>query len=268
MKRAPRQGNYIEINGMSQYYEDAGSGTPLILLHGGSSTHEEWNAYVPGFENNFHVFLPDTRGHGRSDNPLGVLSYAQMADDLAEFCHSLSLEKPFIAGWSDGGQVALNFAVRYPGLARAAIIGGATWQWTEHTLDMIHSMGIKGPGNVDFPDLEKNIPEMIETWKSMHESIYGADYWKELLVQISYLWFFPLGFDPESLGKIEIPVLILCGDRGDVITPSQAVEMYHYIPGSELCILPGADHFVTEFRPQLISSIFMDFFNRHISEVT
>lgn len=248
---------------MSQYYEDFGSGAPLILLHGGSSTHEEWNTFIPILENHFHIFLPDARGHGRSDNPLGALAYAQMADDLVSFCHSLSLDKPFLFGWSDGGQIALDFVIRYPNLAQAAVIGGATWQWTEHTLDMIHSMGIRGPGDVDFQHLESALPEMIESWRSSHESVYGPDYWQDLLTQISYLWFSPLGYDEESLRKIADPVMILCGDRFDVLTPAEAVEMYRLIPGSELAILPGADHFVTEERPALVSSIILDFFKRH-----
>jgi pimeloyl-ACP methyl ester carboxylesterase len=72
------------------------------------------------------VFTPDSRGHGRTDNPSGEISYRVLADDIAALVRALDLHKPMIAGYSDGGQVALEIGLRYPDLPRCLIVGGAS----------------------------------------------------------------------------------------------------------------------------------------------
>jgi pimeloyl-ACP methyl ester carboxylesterase len=73
----------------------------------------------------FRVVTPDSRGHGRSLNPGGTLSYPLLADDIAALITELELDRPVVAGWSDGGQIALELAVRHPHAAAALVVGGA-----------------------------------------------------------------------------------------------------------------------------------------------
>jgi pimeloyl-ACP methyl ester carboxylesterase len=117
---------YVQANGINIHYEEFGSGTPLIALHGGTGTIEEWRALAPSFTSQFHIYALDSRGHGKTDNPLGKLSYHTMADDVAAFIKVLNIPRPLVCGYSDGGQIALEIAMRYPGLARALVVG-ATW---------------------------------------------------------------------------------------------------------------------------------------------
>jgi pimeloyl-ACP methyl ester carboxylesterase len=91
----------IEINGVSLYVEEYGYGPPLVLVHGGMSTTSMWFAAGPLLAEHFRIYALDTRGHGRSTNPGGELSYPIVADDTFAAIDALGLERPFIGGYSD-----------------------------------------------------------------------------------------------------------------------------------------------------------------------
>src|SRR5215212_3461381 len=115
----------IEVNGISVAYSERGSGLPLLLLHGGVASGAVWEPVAAWLAGEFRVITPDSRGHGHSTNSGETLSYGLLADDVAALTRALGLEKPYIAGWSDGGQVALELAVHHPETAAALIVGGA-----------------------------------------------------------------------------------------------------------------------------------------------
>jgi pimeloyl-ACP methyl ester carboxylesterase len=122
---SPQPGHYVNANGLDVYYEEVDAGAPLILLHGGTVTSARWQPQLPAFARHFRVITPDSRGHGRTNNPAGVLSYRLMADDMAALVQALGLDAPLICGYSDGGQIALEIGMRYPDLAAALVVGGA-----------------------------------------------------------------------------------------------------------------------------------------------
>ena len=74
-----QKGNYVQANGLNMYYEEYGNGEPLILLHSGTSTSRMWRPHIPFFAEHFRVIALDSRGHGRTNNATGVLSYVAMA---------------------------------------------------------------------------------------------------------------------------------------------------------------------------------------------
>jgi pimeloyl-ACP methyl ester carboxylesterase len=118
-------GRSVEVNGTTLYYEEHGGGAPLILIHGGLASGSQWEPVVSQLANGFRVITPDSRGHGRSTNPAGELSYAVIADDIVALIAALGLQQPVVGGWSDGGQVTLELGARHPGAAKALIVGAA-----------------------------------------------------------------------------------------------------------------------------------------------
>ena len=118
-------GRFIDVNGAALYYEEQGEGDPLILIHGGLGSSARWQAVLPHLDDGFRVITPDSRGHGRSTNPAGELSFPLIADDVAALIAALGLERPVVGGWSDGGQVALELGVRHPGVGGGLIVGAA-----------------------------------------------------------------------------------------------------------------------------------------------
>ena len=130
-------GRFIQVNGLRMYYESCGEGIPVILLHGGLETSQMWAPVVPTFSKNYQVITPDSRGHGRTDELDDPISYALMAEDFTQLIRVLGLNKPFIAGYSDGGQTALHMAIKYPGLARGYMVGAAEIRMTQEWRQMI-----------------------------------------------------------------------------------------------------------------------------------
>src|SRR5688572_9159392 len=134
------EGHYISANGLDIYYQEYGQGKPLVLIHGGALTGDSWKPYLAAFAEHYRVIMPDSRGHGRTSNPSGMMSFRLLADDVAALVQALSLEKPVIYGYSDGGQVALEIGMRYPDLPEAIIVGGAHLELTEGSRAWVRSI--------------------------------------------------------------------------------------------------------------------------------
>ena len=188
----------------------------MLLLHGGTGTSANWTEYLPAFTPHFRVVAPDSRAHGRTNNPAGILSYRLMADDIAALIQTLQLDRPYVCGYSDGGQIALGLGMRHPKLARGLIIGGAWFKFSEQYLAGIHGFGFEGPEVVNIAQIEQLAPEMVAAWQQEHAG--ASDYWKTLLSQIATLWHTPLNYTAEDFARIDVPTLILIGDR-DVFIP-------------------------------------------------
>src|SRR3954466_13654240 len=135
-----QEGGYVQANGLEIYYEEHGQGQPLILIHGGAVTGASWRPYLAGLAERYRVITPDTRGHGRTKNTAGNLSFGLLADDVAGLAEALALRKPLIWGYSDGGQVALEIGMRYPDLPQALVIGGAYVELTEASSEWVRSI--------------------------------------------------------------------------------------------------------------------------------
>lgn len=178
--------NYVEVNGINLYYQEIGEGYPLILIHGGAGTATfNWEKHLPLFSKHFRVIAPDSRGHGKTENPTGEFSYKLMVDDFAELIRKLELERPLVCGYSDGGQIALELGINHPTLAQAIVAGGATSILTDTMKETMNSWGVKKPGEVDFDQLEKQFgKELLALLSSLHAPfmvksigrLYGQNY--------------------------------------------------------------------------------------------
>src|ERR1700693_3622343 len=111
-------GQYAKVNGLNLYYETHGAGRPLILLHGGLMSNETFGPVLPQLAKRHQVIAPDLQGHGRTadiDRPLDV---RLMADDIAALIDHLGLDATDVVGFSLGGGVALQTAIKYPSRVR------------------------------------------------------------------------------------------------------------------------------------------------------
>jgi pimeloyl-ACP methyl ester carboxylesterase len=257
-------GRYIQCNGLSIFYEEYGSGKPLLLIHGGTVNHSMWVPHIPALARHFRVIAPDSRGHGRTKNPSDFMSYRLLADDMASFVQALELEQPSVCGFSDGGQIALEMGMRYPQLAHAYVICAATYRWPGAYCDLTKALGMEGPGVVNLEKLERDRPEFINRLKEQHDVFQGTDYWKTYLRQLSTMWLAPLNYTAEDLQKITAPTLILGGDHDDATLPVEdATALYRLIPQAELAIVPGADHFFPWAKIDIFTQLILDFLLRY-----
>lgn len=252
-------GRFVQANGLEIYYEEYGEGQPLVVVHGGTVTIRRYSL----FGEHYRVYAPNTRGHGRTVNPTGEFSYALLADDLAAFIQAIGLERPLIAGYSDGGNIALQLGMSWPDQARALAVGGIAYRFTPTYLNALRAQF--GFGEGDPPELEHVVDlnrDMVEYWEEAHAALGSPDYWKTLVHQMWPMWTTPLGYTREDFGRITVPVLILIGDRDEIVPVEDATELYRLIPNAELSVVPGANHVDTVFGPLYQPSV-LDFLSRH-----
>lgn len=260
VQAAPSQ--YVAANGLNVHYKEWGSGYPLILLHGGTANLESWSEQIPLFAPHFRVIAPDTRGHGLTENPSNTLTYQGLADDTAAFIGALRLDRPFLFGYSDGGQIALDLGIRYPDVAGALVLGGTVYQFGEAYFDTLRGWGMTGPGNADLEAMARSDEGWIDYLKSAHPRPNDPDYWRRFIQeQISTLWWTTPTYTPEDLAKIAAPTLIMAGDRDFGIEWNQLGEMYRGIPNAELLVVPNANH--GEDINDRAMAFVVDFLKRH-----
>ena len=117
---------HVETNGIQMYYEERGSGEPLVCIMGITAPGAVWDAHASAWESNFRCILGDNRGVGQSDKPEGPYTSAMMADDYAGLMESLGIEQARVVGCSMGSIIAQQLALRHPQKVKSAILM-CTW---------------------------------------------------------------------------------------------------------------------------------------------
>lgn len=245
------QGTYVQVNDLPMYYESYGEGIPVILLHGGLQTCRMWTQVVCALTKNYRVIAPDSRGHGQTGAYVEQISHPMMVEDFIQLIHTLGLDRPFVVGYSEGGQIAKHMAINHPGLARGYMLGGIFNSMTAEFRQLMQAqLGFEGPGIVDIERVIQQSPEVIRGLQERHDIFHGQDYWKTMLIQSSQRWWSPTQLTPVDFAKIMDPTLFWTGDRDVFCPPEQSMEMYRMVKGAELAVIPNADHF-TMFYQQI-----------------
>ena len=236
--------NYAEVNGLNMYYEIHGTGQPLVVIHGAYMTIDAMGEVVPELAKTRQVIAVELQGHGRTADIDRPLSYEQMADDVAALLRHLVTEKADVFGYSMGGGVALQVAIRHPEVVRKLVVASASY-----TSDGMH------------PELLEMIPTITpEAFSgSPIEEAYlrtapNPDDFPTLVAKLKRLDMEPFAWPPEDIRGIAAPTLLIIGDS-DAIRPEHAVELFQLLgggvmgdlaglPKSQLAVLPGTTHFV------------------------
>ena len=256
-------GQTIDVNGVSLYVEEHGQGIPLVLVHGGTVSSASWAPLIPLLTDRFRVIVFDTRGHGRSTNPGGELTYQLIADDTAALIDALDVDRPVIGGWSDGGQVALEVELRHPGVARALIAGGVMHNFQENEFrDYTKAFFcLNEAGVVDCDDMESQQADFIGFIKPMHSQSPGQ--WRTVIQQTAGMWGGYPNLTPEVLAGVQAPVLVISGDRDGLVPLRHTIDIHEWLPDSELAILPGLDHLGVLMQPDTFAAVVGDYILRH-----
>jgi pimeloyl-ACP methyl ester carboxylesterase len=254
----------VEVSGAALHYEERGDGPPLVLIHGGLVSGADWEPVVNELIGDFRVVTPDSRGHGRSTNPSGQLSYPRIADDIAELIAALDLPGAVVGGWSDGGQATLELGARHPGAAAALIAGAASPDFDAGGIREAHRalLGADASGNPNLAQLDAELGEFADEVKAFHPG--GAGRWRSLVRQTAPMWLDYEGLGPEELGRIQAAVLVLAGDRDELIPLDLSVSLYRALPDAELAVCPWMSHEgPTPERAEIFAELIRDFARRH-----
>lgn len=250
----PVAGRTLTINNRNLYVEESGRGTPLIIFSGGGlhRSTKDFEKCVASLSEHFRVILPDTPGQGRSEQT-DSLSYDVLTDFMSQLIDSLDVDSCYVMGLSDGGIVSLLLAEKRSDKVKKAIAVGAN----NGTRGFVIPEGF----NLD----SVKIPT-VDEWAVYHKDDIGwynalepKKDWRKMAKNLNSMWYAKEYFPTSVYDRINIPVMIVLGDRDD-ISIDHAQEMYRLIKGSQLCILPNTTHEVFAERPEIITKIATDFF--------
>jgi pimeloyl-ACP methyl ester carboxylesterase len=217
----------VKVNNLDLHYSVAGSGTPLLLLHGWTQTARFWEPYIKDLSQNFTVYAIDLRGHGRSGIADSDFSIQLVSNDLEQFIHQLKLDKVNVIGLSYGGLVALNIMKNNGSLIHKAIVIGVAPQFNGRER-------WKDSPAVDVDKLDKGFMEYLQSQHLLGEVQIRSLFRKDLNYQIS--------LSEADMNTITSEVLIINGDRDEVVGLDGALQLYRHLPKSELWIVPGKPH--------------------------
>ncbi|MFY9153338.1 MAG: alpha/beta hydrolase [Prolixibacteraceae bacterium] len=243
-------GKYAKIDKIQIYYEIYGQGTPLLLIHGGLGSIENFKKCIPTLADHFKVIAIDSPGHGRSSQT-DSLSYQFLADQISQFIDFLELDSLYIMGWSDGGVVGLMLANERSDKIKKLIAVGANSR-----LDGINEEGITWMRN-EIIDWSKRDENWFNHYSSLTPEPEKID---RFVRNTQKMWLSEIYISEANLKSIKIPTMIVQGDR-DGIKIEHGIELFRNIGKSQLCILPNTSHFVFDERPDLINGIAIDFFS-------
>jgi pimeloyl-ACP methyl ester carboxylesterase len=260
----------IHANGIDIHYLEAGKGEPLVLLHGGMvSTNPIWTgvpisyaSHMAGLSDHFRVIAPDTRGAGRTVHSGGTVTFDLLADDVAALIDALGLERPLVAGFSDGGITATILGLRHPGSVRAVAnhAGYDVFDPQAPTFSMLRQIFGGSPDATEadpdsaarFFSQSSEMQGAFELMQADEDSGQGKDHWKEYLRLAFHRMTRPPGYTMSDLRAITAPTLILVGDRDEVCSVEEGVRAYRTLTGGELAVVPNTGHIITPPLVQLM----------------
>ena len=214
------------------HYIEQGQGKPLIMLHGNGESCDYFEHQIPCFSKEYRVIALDTRGHGQSPRGEKPFTIKQFAEDLHDFMDEKGIQKAILLGFSDGGNIALTFALKYPKRVEKMIVDGANlfpsgvrpkYQWPieigYRIAKLFAKKSEKAKQNAEMLGLMVNEPQI----------------------------------DPSELARLTMPVLVVAGTK-DMIKESHTKLIYKSLPNAQLNIIEG-DHFVANKNAEAFNRV-------------
>lgn len=199
--------HFTKVNGMDIFYEKMGEGDPIILLHGNGESHEIFTEAAEKLARRYTVYLPDTRGHGRSGK-VSEYHYEDMARDIYCFIKVMGMEKPIVYGFSDGGIIGLLLASQYPSLLKKLVVSGVN----------------ATPDDIKSPYL----------WWMRVQYLFTRNPLIRLMLTEPDI-------TDEQLQAIDVPVEVTAGSR-DMIRQSAMLNICQAIPQASFTVFAGETH--------------------------
>ncbi len=235
--------DYVQLGGMRMWYDEHGAGDPLVLLHPGGVDARAFGPNLGALSARFRVLTPERRGHGRTADVPGPISYELMAQDTIAFLKSVVGGPARLVGCSDGAIVALLTALRRPDLVRQLVSVAGVFHrdgWAAGVIDPAQSP----------PDF---IAEMYAEL-----SPDGAGHFPVVTSKLARMHAAEPELTGPDLARITGRTLVMVGDD-DEVTLEHAVAFYRQLPAGELAVVPGTSHGLLVEKPDLCNRIILDF---------
>lgn len=203
------------------YYQEKGDKEPFILLHGNGEDGSYFKNQIDYFSDRYRVIALDTRGHGRSPRGTEPFTIEQFSCDLYNFMTSLNISNAIILGFSDGANIAMKFAIKYPGKVKALILNG---------------------GNLNPKGVKRTVQIPIEIGYRIARLFASKSPNAKRNAEMLGLMVDEPNIGLDELSKITAPTLVICGSN-DMIREAHTKEIAGNIPHAKLSIMKG-NHFI------------------------
>ncbi len=244
--------SYAELGENRLYYEESGTGAPLIFLHGFSLDHRMWEPQAPFFQDKYRVIRPDALGHGQSDCPKTGYGRADRVEDLVRFVDSLKIDRFHLVGLSMGGSTAIGFALKYRErlisltLASTGAAGYSVSKKFERLDQVARKEGVELARQkwLDwslawYKNKRKDVGRFIKTMMDDYSGAVWADPMRGR---------YPKEQDLDRVHEITVPTLVLAGEL-DRVFASLARKLHRRIDGSQLKVYEQVGHMLNLEAP-------------------
>lgn len=224
---------------MNNYFVEQGSGYPLILLHGNGEDSSYFVHQIAEYGRTYHVFAVDTRGHGKSPRGDAPFTIRQFADDLKAFMDDHGIERAHILGFSDGANIAMIFALKYPKHVNRLILNG---------------------GNLDSKGIKRSVQWPIELGYVIARKFASKSPEARLNAEMLGLMVNDPNIGPDELSAIKVPTLVIAG-TADMVKEKHTRLIASKIPDSELVFIKG-NHFIANKQPEAFNAAVLEFLQK------
>jgi pimeloyl-ACP methyl ester carboxylesterase len=228
------------------YYEEHGSGEPLILIHGGAVDSRFFVQNIAALAERFRVIPMDLWGHGRSPDREGPFSLDSFSDDVAELIERVAGGSAHVLGHSIGATVALAVALRRPELVRKLVMMSGGYDISAE----------QGPPMPIETMVEQTVAFLGKTYGEVSPD--GEDHFAVVTRKDFELSTREPRYAREALGAITARALVMAADDDIASLPHQ-LDFFGALPNAELAIVPGTSHFLLQEKPALVNAIVLDF---------
>jgi len=264
----PLQSGYLPVNGLEMYYEMHGSGSPLVLLHGNLSTiNTSFGKVLPSLSATRRVIAVEQQGHGHTADIDRPFSLGQWAQDTTALLRQLEIEQADFFGYSSGGAIALEIALRSPALVRKLVWAGGTSYRRDGLYPELSAAGeAMRPEDLDGSPFQQDYARVAPY----------PEHWHQLVTKIADLDRTTVGWPSETIASLKPPALLMIGDS-DIVRPEHVVEMFRLLgggvagdlvglPRSQLAVLPGTTHVTLTDRTEWLTSMILAFLDAPMPE--
>ena len=221
---------------ITHHFTEQGQGEPLILLHGNGEDGTYFEGQVGAFARHYHVYAPDTRGHGKTPRGDAPFTIRQFAEDLLAFMDAHRIGKADLLGFSDGGNIAMVFAIRYPERVHRLILNGA---------------------NLDARGVKRAVQLPIEIGYRCAKLFAGKSETARRKAELLGLMVHDPDVQPGELSRIRAKTLVIAGTR-DMIRETHTRLIASRIPDARLVFIEG-DHFIAGKCPEAFNQAVLSF---------
>ena len=242
---------YLRIRNSRIYYETSGAGEPLLLLHGGFGTVEDFASQTPALAKHFKVVAFERPGHGHTADTAEPFSFDTMSAYTIDFIESLKLGAMNLVGWSDGAIIALLVTISRPELVRRLVSVGGLFNANSQSPEDLNWIRSLTPEY-----FRKHMAALVGRYDEISPD--GPAHFPVVFEKTKRLWLNEPNIAREDLAKISAPTMVMAGDR-DAIPPEHTLELFRSIKGAQLCIIPDTTHFLLSENPGMVNRAILEF---------